>query len=311
VDHTLEDRASSYLVATVRSGRFTLALSAHPSACHYLADFLGHLPRSVVLACDQPPESRLTIISADPLTLLESSNLDPYYKTCAMLYRAWMGLEPLWLGANLLSLETDWHTSGCRHFVYLIPRNHHPIAVRSLLTKYVFTLKGLWLVQKGWLPLHAAAVVRHGFGFVFLGRSGAGKSTVARMAQGAADVILHDERIFLGGQTGVYELLATPPLEWGGHTEVKRDDEDQGAPLSAVFILKKDTRDFLVPVSRRVTALTLVEAFLEMSNPWLSDQDIRRGTQVLAEIARTIPGYELHFRKSPDFWKLIDEQFPD
>jgi hypothetical protein len=28
----------------------------------------------------------------------------------------------------------------------------------------------------------------------------------------------------------------------------------------------------------------------------------------IAAIARHLPGYELHFQKSPDFWELIDEQ---
>jgi len=38
---------------------------------------------------------------------------------------------------------------------------------------------------------------------------------------------------------------------------------------------------------------------------------LRRSIRTIGDLARTIPGYELHFRKSPDFWKLIDAEFPD
>ena len=39
-----------------------------------------------------------------------------------------------------------------------------------------------------------------------------------------------------------------------------------------------------------------------------SDDLMKHSFEFIAGLARKVPGYELHFRKSPDFWKLIDGQ---
>jgi len=75
----------------------------------------------------------------------------------------------------------------------------------------------------------------------------------------------------------------------------------------------KDEYDALNPLQPEQVARALFKEFYQ-ETPHIrkfSDEFIKLGFQICCDIARKIPGYELHFRKSHDFWKLIDEQFPD
>lgn len=40
------------------------------------------------------------------------------------------------------------------------------------------------------------------------------------------------------------------------------------------------------------------------------DDLLKIAFNISSKVARTIPSYELHFCKKPDFWKLIDVRFP-
>ena len=78
-------------------------------------------------------------------------------------------------------------------------------------------------------------------------------------------------------------------------------------PLRAVFLLKKSAIDDIVPLTPQATAAGLGKSLLEFAigqdlyGPW-----VRQAFHNVAAIARKIPGYELHFRKTPDFWNVID-----
>ena len=47
----------------------------------------------------------------------------------------------------------------------------------------------------------------------------------------------------------------------------------------------------------------------EFGSHVLVDDVLKSAFSISTAMAREIPGYELHFRKSPHFWNLIDEQF--
>ena len=81
--------------------------------------------------------------------------------------------------------------------------------------------------------------------------------------------------------------------------------------LRAIFRLVQDTEDRLIPLKQLQVARVVLERHSDVMGGMLTADLLRGSFQLASEIARQVPGYELHFRKSPDFWKLIDEQFPD
>jgi SynChlorMet cassette protein ScmC len=185
------------------------------------------------------------------------------------------------------------------------------ISITQLLGEY-------WHDQRGGLALvHAAAVIKAGRGYMFLGPSGAGKSTAAILSlENGSEVIDDDMSCIAADDDGHYRVLSTgcwvrlarerklaklPPLAEVG----------LGIPLAGIFVLAKDQRDYLVPLSERSAAYMLTRQALWLDNnipPKMPEAMMRRIFDNCCTIAGQVPAYELHFRKSPDFWKVIDAE---
>ena len=165
------------------------------------------------------------------------------------------------------------------------------------LINLFFVLSAWQHITHGKSLFHAAGVVRNGATHLFFGPSGAGKSTVANLSVARGCTVTHDDHVTVySAETGRYLVrsLALPT---------------QGIPLAAVFFLTQDTVDQLVSLSSHVTAQRLLESFFDAGGRQvLFGQTLKDAFAVCADVARSVPGYELHFRKSPDFWNVIDAE---
>jgi len=177
---------------------------------------------------------------------------------------------------------------------------HITILIRSLV------LAMRWHITHGGLCLHSAAVARESDGFLFLGQSEAGKTTVAQFSAASGYVALGDDLNFVIPDSEDGYLLAAAPsarLFPAGYA-MRRP------PLRGIFTLAQDVDDYLAPLSPVETSQALFESFLQIPKAYqLPAEMTRQAFQIISAIARTVPGYELHFRKSPDFWQVIDAQF--
>ncbi len=88
------------------------------------------------------------------------------------------------------------------------------------------------IAQRKGFYLHACGVSYKGEGFVFVGHSGAGKSTIAKILKGKAQ-ILCDDRVIIKEVCGSLRLYGT----WS-HGEVE-EVSPKGVPLKGVFFLGK------------------------------------------------------------------------
>jgi hypothetical protein len=180
----------------------------------------------------------------------------------------------------------------------------------SYLTIYGYSLflATRWHVERGGLCLHSAAVARGRDGFLFLGASEAGKTSVARLSASAGRPALGDDLNFvIRDEENGYLLAAapSPQLSPVGYSPFR-------PRLRGVFTLVKDGKERLVPMSPMLTARALFDAFTQAPPARrLPDEVIGLAFRTVCDIARRVPGYELHLRNSPDFWRLIDERFPD
>jgi hypothetical protein len=148
------------------------------------------------------------------------------------------------------------------------------------------------------IPLHVSGVIHKNLLFLFGGPSGVGKSTVAGLSTKRGDMVIDEDQLLLQRQPdGNYRAQA-----WGYSLQ------SYDTPLSAVFKLVQDNQDCLTPLSQLQTTRFLLERVMDVIGSKLPQGSMEQIFHQAAEMARFIPGYELHFRKSPDFWKLIDEQ---
>jgi hypothetical protein len=138
------------------------------------------------------------------------------------------------------------------------------------------------LSQGEGVELHALGLVdQDGSGYLFLGHSGAGKSTTARLWMSEPGVkLLSDDRIILRKKNGQYSMYGTP---WHGDAGVS----SQGcAPLSAIFFLEQAPSNQILPMP---TVQAAAELFARSFVPHYLGDGIRFTLNFFDELTRSIP----------------------
>ena len=167
----------------------------------------------------------------------------------------------------------------------------HEYALDSLLRMY---LSWALLPQDGFL-LHAASVTRDGKAYIFVGRSGAGKSTVASLSPRGS--VLTDEISLLKRIDGEWRAFGTP--FWG---EFKADGLNTSAPVAGIFRLIQARENRV----ERLRPAELLKALLPCVLFFSSNVgDHQRLLQILSGAIREISGFHLYFRKSRSFWEVL------
>jgi len=145
--------------------------------------------------------------------------------------------------------------------------------------------------------LHAATVVRGGKAYVFTGRSGAGKSTMASLSP--AGTVLTDEISLLRFKDGEWRAYGTP--FWG---EFRGAGSNSSAPIRGLFRLVQAAENRATPLRPLEMLRALLPNVLFFS---AESEANRRLLEILSHVADSISGYELAFRKDPAFWEVLPE----
>ncbi len=148
------------------------------------------------------------------------------------------------------------------------------------------------------VELHALGLAdRDGSGYLFLGHSGAGKSTTARLWMRQPGVrMLSDDRIILRQLDGKYWMYGTP---WHGDAGISSPER---APLSAIFFLEHAPVHQLLPVSQSQAAAELfARAFL----PHYAKLSIEFTLRFLDQLTRSVPCSIFRFAPTEDAVEAI------
>ncbi len=132
------------------------------------------------------------------------------------------------------------------------------------------------------VELHALGLAdEDGSGYLFLGHSGAGKSTTARlwMEQSGAK-LLSDDRIIIRKQDNTFWMHGTP---WHGDAGVSSQGK---VALSAIFLLEQAPDNQLLPMA---PAQAAAELFARSFVPHYLRDGIQFSLNFLDELARSIP----------------------
>jgi hypothetical protein len=167
----------------------------------------------------------------------------------------------------------------------------HEYALDSLIR---ILLSVMLLPRRGFL-LHAATVVRDGRAYVFTGRSGAGKSTVASLSP--AGSVLTDEISLLRCYGSGWHGHGTP--FWG---EFRAAGLNRSFPVAGIYVLVQAPENRVEPLLPREGLRAILPNILFFSSNKPMTEEL---LHVLAEASEAIPFYRLHFRKDPTFWKVI------
>jgi len=145
------------------------------------------------------------------------------------------------------------------------------------------------LAREGGLEVHACGLVLEGRAVLLCGRSGAGKSTTARLwrRHRRAVPILSDDRIALRPRRDALYAFGTPWHGDGGFAT------PAGAPLGAVFILSHGRRN---RIRRLAPAAAAARLFARSFPPPWDRAAVASVLATCVKVARVVPCFSFAFR---------------
>lgn len=144
---------------------------------------------------------------------------------------------------------------------------------------------------------HASGLDDNGRGIVFIGHSGAGKSTQLDLWRAAPGVVLmNDDRVAVRTYADGAQCYGTP---WGGTSDIACN---HAAPLSALVLLEQAPQNDIRLISSAEAAPRLVpRMFLPYWDPAL----IRRALDNLDSLLSRVPVFHLRCRPEPEVVELV------
>ena len=193
-----------------------------------------------------------------------------------------------WL-LNWGDLQARWNPDTGHGYVR---QSCNPYAIDAILR----IVHSLILAKEGGFLVHAASAIRNGKAFLFSGVSGAGKTTISRLAPPDA-TLLTDEISYVRREGNRYIACGTP---FAG--ELARVGENCFAPLSALFLLEKGPQNRIEPISPTEAIQRLLRNILFFAN---DPELVKLVFQSACEFASLVPIHRLVFVPDQRVWDII------
>jgi hypothetical protein len=185
--------------------------------------------------------------------------------------------------------QAEWNPANLRG---RIKQSINPHSVDSVL-RIVHTLL---LAQRGGFLVHASSAIRNGRAFLFSGVSGAGKTTISRLAPPDA-ALLTDEISYVTRENGAYFAIGTP-----FYGELARAGENLKAPIDAFYLLAKGIENKVEPIPGASAVRGLMANILFFAR----DPDfVELVFDSALDFARRVPVRRLTFAPDSRVWELI------
>ena len=134
--------------------------------------------------------------------------------------------------------------------------------------------------------LHACGIVDRGYGYLFLGNSTHGKSTIAKLWSESGATILNDDRIIVREKDGEFWMYGTP---WHG---TFNEVSPKALPIRKILFLRHGKENSAVPrKGAEVISMMLTRAF----PPLWDKKGMDYTLGLLDRMASKLPCYELDF----------------
>jgi hypothetical protein len=173
-----------------------------------------------------------------------------------------------------------------------IRQTANPYSIDAVL-RIVHTLV---LARQGGFLLHSASAVRNGKAFLFAGVSGAGKTTISRLAPADA-TLLTDEISYVRKLDDGYVAFGTP---FTG--ELAKLGENISAPIGALYLLAQGHENRIDPVTAAEAGHGLLANMLFFAE----DQEmIHCAFRAACDFVDHVPVYRLTFVPDARVWEMI------
>ena len=154
----------------------------------------------------------------------------------------------------------------------------------------------LVLARRGEFMVHAASAIRNGRAFLFAGVSGAGKTTISRLAPADA-TLLTDEISYVCKSATGYDAHGTP---FAG--ELARPGAHCSAPLGTLYLLRQGAENRIDEIDPALATQALLRNILFFARDAKLLQSVFEGA---CEFVQRVPVRQLTFRKDASVWELL------
>jgi hypothetical protein len=185
--------------------------------------------------------------------------------------------------------RAEWEPASRRGW---IRQSANPYSIDCVL-RIIHTLV---LARQGGFLLHSASAIRNGKAFLFAGVSGAGKTTISRLAPPDA-TLLTDEISYVRRQNGRYVAFGTP---FTG--ELAKLGENVSAPIAALYLLAKGSENRIETIPASEAARSLLANVLFFAEDEKLVQAMFHST---FEFVSHVPVFRLTFVPDARVWELI------
>jgi hypothetical protein len=173
-----------------------------------------------------------------------------------------------------------------------IRQSANPYSIDAVL-RIVHTLV---LARQGGFLLHSASAIRNGKAFLFAGVSGAGKTTISRLAPPDA-TLLTDEISYVRKQDEDYFAFGTP---FAG--ELAKLGENTSAPLAALYLLAQGPENKIEAVAAPDAGRGLLANMLFFAE---DHEMVHLAFRAACDFVHRVPVYRLTFVPDARVWEMI------
>lgn len=185
--------------------------------------------------------------------------------------------------------SAQWNPATGRGVVY---QPAYPYAIDSVMR----IILSIMLARSGGFLLHSASAIRNGRAFLFCGVSGAGKTTIARLAPPDA-ILLTDEISCVRPSAARYHAFGTP---FAGELGIA--GEQIAAPIGVLYFLRKGPCNAIGSIDpARAIEMLLRNMLFFTDDCALVKQVFATACDFVARVAAA----ELTFKPDESVWELI------
>jgi len=199
----------------------------------------------------------------------------------------------------LVGVDLFLYDPGKNSAFFFIKRRLRLAGMLTALINGIMCVLSHRLIQAGGLLLHGAALRKNDMGVLFLGLSGAGKSTITRLCE--PDICFSDDGVVIKNQTnGIYAYRSPFGLL---KTNGSYEDSLKGK-LQKIFLLEKSTCTRVLPITRSELMSVILKHLIHFYKCF-PPQTAQLGFYTVKAILERLPVYRLQFAKNTKIWDNI------
>jgi hypothetical protein len=181
-------------------------------------------------------------------------------------------------------------------------KNNDNATVPNLISNPVGQILLMYFLSnnKGAL-VHAAGLCFRDRGYIFPGKSGAGKSTISRQLAGLDDYeFLSDDRIIVRNMDKTFKAFGTP---WPGEAGIA---VNKNVALSGIFFISQASFNKIEDIKPQKAMERLLPV---VSIPWYDKEVMVKILDFCEDLISNVPVYELYFKPGNEIINIFQRFF--